>query len=254
MTDLIQIHYRFTLPDGQLREYRFDIDSQSLERVGGGDAHPPEWTRLGFQQCPHCPLTADEHPYCPVALGLLDVVVPLGALVSHQQIEVEAITPDRRVVMTVSAQHAVSSVMGLAVASSACPYTAFLKPMARFHLPLASMEETVFRAVSTYLMAQYFRRLDGFPVDADLAGLDRIYRNLNILNDAQARRLRLAAKAFKDAGLNALIILDTFAQIVPMILEDGLVALRPSFEPFLRAPVPVAAVVSSVISDGDLPR
>lgn len=238
MTDPIHVLYRFTLPDQRIQEYRFDIDPFSLERSGGSVPPHPDWTRLEFQQCSHCPLSADDHPHCPVALGLQDVVVPLGALVSHQQIDVEAITQERRVVMTVSAQHAVSSVMGLAVASSACPYTAFLKPMARFHLPLASLEETVFRAISTYLVAQHLRRLDGLPVDDTLAGLDRIYQNLKILNDAQARRLRSAAVMLRDAGLNALIILDNFAQTVPMVLDEGLAMLRPSFGPFLRTPMP----------------
>jgi len=179
-------------------------------------------------------LTIGDHPYCPVALGLQDVMVPLGALVSYHDVKVEAITRERHVVMTVPAQQAISSVMGLAVALSACPHTAFLKPMARFHLPLASIEETIFRVVSTYLTAQHFRRIDGLFADDQLLGLDQIYRNLKILNEAQARRLRSAVATFNDAGLNALIILDTFAQMVPIVLEDGLAALRPSFEPFLR--------------------
>ncbi len=237
----MQIRYLFTLPDGRVQQYRFDVDPESLEHVdNAGDRHP-DWTRLGFQQCSHCPLSADHHPYCPVALGLQDIMVPMGALVSFQEIKVEAITRERHVVMTVSAQHAISSVMGLAVALSACPHTAFLKPMARFHLPLATVEETMFRAVSVYLTAQHFRRIDGLTVDDALLGLDHIYRNLSILNEAQARRLRAAVSeaAFKDAGLNALIILDTFAQTLPMVLEDGLAVLRPSFEPFLSNPTPM---------------
>jgi hypothetical protein len=33
-----------------------------------------------------------------------------------------------------------------------------VKPMARFHLPLASEEETIYRATTMYLLAQYFLR------------------------------------------------------------------------------------------------
>ena len=110
-----------------------------------------------------------------------------------------------------------------------------------YALPLATVEETMFRAVSVYLTAQHFRRIDGLTVDDALLGLDHIYRNLSILNEAQARRLRAAVSeaAFKDAGLNALIILDTFAQTLPMVLEDGLAVLRTSFEPFLSNPTPM---------------
>ncbi len=229
----ITVQYRFTLPDDTIREYRLCIDQGSLELIREDGGGHPDWVALPFQQCSHCPLVAANHPDCPVALGLHDVVVPMADLVSHQQVEVEVITAERRLVMVASAQRAISSVMGLVVATSACPHTAFLKPMARFHLPMASLEETLFRAVSTYLISQHFRRLDGLAADDRLIGLEEIYENLKILNAAMARRLR-SNLAFKDAGINALIILDNFAQTVPMVLDDGLAVLRPLFEPFLH--------------------
>ena len=34
-----------------------------------------------------------------------------------------------------------------------------LKPMVRFHLPFATVEETVFRSVSTYLLSQYLAEI-----------------------------------------------------------------------------------------------
>jgi hypothetical protein len=46
--------------------------------------------------------------------------------------------------------------MGLLIAGSSCPYTHFFKPMARFHLPFANKDETLWRAAATYLLARYF--------------------------------------------------------------------------------------------------
>ena len=37
------------------------------------------------------------------------------------------------------------------MALSGCPVLEQLKPMARFHLPFASVEETIYRAASMYL-------------------------------------------------------------------------------------------------------
>jgi hypothetical protein len=42
------------------------------------------------------------------------------------------------------------------VATSGCRYTAYFKPMARFHLPFANEEETAYRAISMYLLSQRF--------------------------------------------------------------------------------------------------
>jgi len=43
-----------------------------------------------------------------------------------------------------------------------------LKPMVRFHLPFASIEETKYRAISMYLLAQYFLYQQGSQPDWDL--------------------------------------------------------------------------------------
>jgi hypothetical protein len=232
--ETIDIDYFFGLADGETQHFHILIDAGRLELVRDSAEPPAEWTALGFLQCSHCPLDPARHPWCPVAVNLRDIVAPMAALVSFQPVQVEITTPERRLAMEVPAQRAISSVMGLVVATSACPHTAFLKPMARFHLPMASMEETVFRAVSTYLIAQYFRRLDGHPADESLAGLNQVYANLEILNGAMAKRLRSSIAA-RDAGINALIILNSFAQTVPMMVDDKLMALRPLFAPYLEA-------------------
>lgn len=231
-----QITYRFTLPGGAVQESRLDIDAQTLVlRPKAPPQPPPEWAALTVHRCPHCPLSPEQHPHCPVAVNIWDAVAPFGQLVSYQMIRVRITSEDRQMETEISAQRAISSYMGLVVATSSCPITAFLKPMARFHLPLASLEETIWRAVSTFLVAQHFRILDGRPPDPSLAGLETVYNDLALMNQSMAKRLRKAASMTNDAGINALVILDTFAQTVPLIVDDKLEILRPLFEPYLRS-------------------
>lgn len=234
--ETFDIRYRFTLPDGVVRENLLRIDAGTLElRQDKAATPPPEWAALGVHQCPHCPLTADQHPYCPVAVNIWNAVAPFGPMISHQMIRVEIAVEHREIASDISAQRAISSYMGLVVATSACPRTAFLKPMARFHLPLASLEETIWRVVSAYLIAQHFLRQDGVPVESDFSGLNAIYEDLMVMNQSMAKRLRKAVSMSNDAGINALVILDTFAQTVPLCVDGRLDSLRPLFEPYLRS-------------------
>jgi hypothetical protein len=104
--------------------------------------------------------------------------------------------------------------------------------MARFHLPLASREETVYRATSMYLLAQYFAYRDGRVPDLDLNGLAEIYRNLQIVNKAMAERLRSASE--QDAAVNAIVILDVLAKALPDAILDSLTEVRHLFSSYLK--------------------
>jgi hypothetical protein len=83
--------------------------------------------------------------------------------------------------------------------------------MARFHLPLASTEETVYRATSMFLLAQYFA-----------------YR----VNRAMAERLRSASE--QDAAVNAIVILDLLAKALPDAILDSLTEVRHLFSSYLK--------------------
>jgi len=153
-------------------------------------------------------------------------------LLSYDTIHVDIITPQRSVSKETSAQKGLSSLMGLIMATSGCPHMEFFKPMARFHLPLASAEETVYRATSMYLLAQYFLWKEGQAADLDLEGLKKIYADIQILNECMANRLRCVCE--KDVALNSLTILDIFAQTLPFVIEDSLKEVRYMFEPYLK--------------------
>ncbi len=108
----------------------------------------------------------------------------------------------------------------------------FFKPMARFHLPLASVEETIYRATSMYLLAQYFLRKEGKKADMELEGLKKIYRNIKIINESMAERLRNISD--KDVALNSLVILDIFAQTLPFAIEESLEDVRYLFPSYFK--------------------
>jgi len=107
-----------------------------------------------------------------------------------------------------------------------------LRPMVRFHLPLADLEETRYRAFSMYLLAQYMRKQRGLTTDWELDGLERVYAQVHQVNLAIAKSIRKGAE--RDANANALVRLDLFADGVSVSLRDQLRELEHLFEIYLR--------------------
>jgi hypothetical protein len=166
-----------------------------------------------------------------VAVCLVKLVPICKDLLSYDLIHVDVIMAERVISKDTSAQKGISSLMGLLMATSGCPRMSFLKPMARFHLPFASDEETLYRATSMYLLAQYFVRKQEQTADLELEGLLQIYHDIQIMNRAMAKRLRSISD--KDSALNALVLLDIFAETLPDAIEDSLQEIRYLFKSYL---------------------
>lgn len=230
--ELLSIRYCFTLPEGSRKIFDLQLDAQHLELLDNAPAAWPSWTRLEFHQCPICPLTAGAHPHCPLAIKLVDMVKSFEDLLSHDEIHLEVTTKERFVSQRTSVQRGISSLMGLVIATSGCPHTAFLKPMARFHLPLASKEETIYRVSAMYLLAQYFVEKERQDADLELTGLIKIYDNIHAINTALAQRLQAATET--DSMLNAIVILDMYTIDLPRSIEESLDKIRYLFTPFFR--------------------
>lgn len=230
--ECITIRYCFTLVDGSQEVFNLELDAQTLQLIGNIPEILPSWTNLDFHQCQNCPLSVDTHPHCPQAVNLVNIVEPFDRLLSYDQIYVEITTEERSISQDTTAQEGIGSLMGLVIATCGCPHTAFFKPMARFHLPLASEEETIYRATSMYLLAQYFSRKEGQDADLELEGLTEIYRNIHIVNTAVAERLRAASET--DSALNAIVLLDMYALTLPMVIEKSLEKIRYLFTPYLK--------------------
>jgi len=226
----IVIKYCFRFPDNSSEEFKLELNPLNLELTGNIPQSLPEWTKLDFHQCPHCPLDVGTDPYCPLAANIVNIVLRFNGLISYDEIWVDVITQERRITQYTTAQKAISSMMGFVIATCGCPHTAFFKAMGRFHLPLASNEETLFRATSMYLLAQYFLKMEGRPAKLELEGLTKIYRNMQIINVAIANRLR--STSISDSSINAIVILDNFAKSLPHAIEKSLKDLRHLFLPF----------------------
>lgn len=233
MSETLDILYRIDTASGSRAEFPIRLDPATLMLADRASDDSPAWTRLECDQCGHCPLNAAETPHCPAATALVSLLAFCRDLPSFETVALEVVTPERIVSKDTTAQRAVSALMGLLLAASGCPHLAFLRPMARFHLPLASAEETSYRAASMYLLAQYFRRRRGLPVDDDsLAGLSHRYDQAHRVNVAFAKRLRSAIE--KDSSLNAVVLLDLFAQAMPVSIDDQLAELEPLFATYLE--------------------
>jgi hypothetical protein len=114
--------------------------------------------------------------------------------------------------------------MGLIMATSSCPILSQLKGLARYHLPFATMEETLFRTVGSYLLKQYFEFQNGFTADLDLKGLDEQYRELSRVNRSFIMRIRAASQL--DANVNAVGTYVSISEEVSYSLQDQLKDLR----------------------------
>jgi len=232
----ITIQYCFQFENQPEEIFDLHLDPDTLELVEDSPEPPPDWTRLDFQQCTNCPLKVEEHPHCPVAVNMVRPVSRFAKIISHSQVRLTVITKERTTVQETTAQEGLSSLMGLIMASSGCPHTAYFRPMARFHLPMASSDETVYRAITMYLLAQYFLRKAGREPDLDLEGLKTLYENLEKVNMDICERLRAATD--QDSTLNAVVLLDFFAKTVPFGMEMLLDEMRPLFETSFLKDVP----------------
>lgn len=227
----LDIQYIFRFTDGREVSFAIRLDAVSLDSAAPVTENAEAWTRLEFHRCSHCPLDEAVHLYCPLARSLVGTVAILGDVLSYDRVAAEVITPERRILCDTSAQNAISAMMGLIIATSGCPHMAFFKPMARFHLPFASEEETMYRAASMYLLGQYFRQQQGLPTELGFEGLVHLYRNVEIVNRAMANRLRAAAR--EDGTVNALVLLDMYAKTLPAAVEETLQELRPLYTAYL---------------------
>src|SRR5271165_6322253 len=233
MSDPQRIQYHFDLPDGTKTTLDFAFDSKDFRLSNAAPTEPPFWTELGFNQCANCPLNALEQPHCPAALQMASALEPLKALVSFDTVGVTVVQAERTVYAETSAQQAMSSVLGLIMATAGCPWTDHLRPMARFHLPFATDTETLYRSIGMYLLA---RSLAGSDEPPDFAPLEDLYKNLHIVNRDMSRRLGAATRS--DPARNALALLDSYTTLLPAALERSFDELKPLFGAWQTKTIP----------------
>lgn len=229
--DTYEISYHIKTSTNRNEIFVFQIDNQSADSNSVAPDNPPAWTELSYRQCSHCPLSAETHKYCPVALQLYDITQRFEGTKSIDEVDVEVITEDRKVVQKTAIQRVIASMLELSYASSGCPKTEWLRPLARFHSPLASEEETVFRSASMYLLAQFFIHQTNKQGRIEFSGLNQIYEDMHTLNAAVASRLQHAIQS--DSVKNAITLVDMYSTLIPILLDDQLAEMRGFFQAYL---------------------
>ncbi len=216
----VVFRYDFQLASGRHYEFELRLDGETLMLPPVDESSElPEWTRLRHRQCSNCPLRESEHPRCPVAVQTIPVVEAFRTHLSHEIAAVEVDSPNRVYRRNASLQEALSSLLGIHMVASGCPVLGKLRPMLTTHLPFMSSEESTFRLVSTYLLAQYVLAADGVEPDWELSGLVAFLHEARIANAGFCRRL--GSIGVSDASLNALSVLSALGEVASLTILDA---------------------------------
>ena len=216
------IEYLFTLDDGRRLHYRIESDRPyQLENPES----LPKWTCLEYNQCSNCPLRKEQFSHCPAAVDLHDVIEDFRGLPAYGKIAVQVITEEREYVKQVGIEQGLRSLLGLIMATSACPLSSKLRPMAQQHLPFASTQEFTLRAVSLYLARQYFNMREGRHADWELKGLIRMFQQMQLVNQAFWQRIHATCEG--DSSLKAFLSFFSLSTSMTHSLETQLQKVRP---------------------------
>jgi hypothetical protein len=221
--------YEIAFADGERSTVSAELDAGSLALLAPQPAHVPAWAAVERVCGAACPLPPAPGAACPVAANLADLVERFGQRRSFEEVEVHVAAPERSYSARTRLQQALSSLTGIFMVTAGCPVLDKLRPMVRFHLPFATLQETTYRATSMYLLGQFMRFRRGLAPDWEMAGLEETYRRVHQVNLAIARCIRQAAA--EDASANALVRLDLFTDGVAFSIRDALQDLEHLFAP-----------------------
>lgn len=210
----MQVTYQFTYRDGGKNRFTVDIDRAPVTDTTSA----PDWTRLDVHRCRNCPLKPDTHSHCPAALDLAPVITSFAPVISHDEARVDVETPERSFSKDCQVQQSLTSLVALIMATSACPILGQMRGLARTHLPFATMEETLFRSASAYLLKQALIQHAGGAPDWAFEGLKALYAELETLNIDFKKRVNAASK--QDASINAVATLGVIAMGVGFSIDD----------------------------------
>jgi len=228
----VEITYEFEFEGGRRFVYPLTLDKETTSLISKWKRPPPGWTRLDHDQCKGCPLEQEKVSHCPIAANIAELIEDFKEIESTDNARITVHTVERTYTKEAPAQRGLSSILGIIMATSNCPVMNFLKPMARYHLPFSTSEETIIRSISMYLLGQYFIAKRKGELDLGLKNLERAYAMVENVNRGICGRITSviqATGAQGDAASNAVVILDAFSHILQAEIEGHLDSLSHLF-------------------------
>lgn len=222
----ITYNYCFDFPDSRKKRFLIQLDPVTFEYKSSGHV-PPDWALLGVARCQCCHLDLARHDYCPIAANIAELVIAFKDIASHKSCLVSCISAARTCTKDTTVQEGLASIMGIIMATSGCPSMSILKPMACFHLPFATVEESMFRSASAYLLRQYFSHKNGENCDFFMHRIQEYYDEVQQVNEGILKRINMTSEM--DADKNAIITLNSLAQILVMEVDEDLDSLKHLF-------------------------
>ncbi len=230
---ILTITYEFEFQDGKRLVYPLKLDKKTISLIPERTSPLPSWTKLDHYPCDGCPLLEKGEPYCPIAKNISSLIEHFKNVKSTETVRITVYTKERHFWREGPVQKGLSSIFGIIMATSNCPIMNFLKPMARFHLPFSTDEETIVRSVSMYLLGQYLIAKKRGQSDISLDLLDRAYSMVQKVNQGICNRISSVIRESKSQGnasSNAVVILDSFSKLLQAEIEEGLESFASLFE------------------------
>ncbi len=215
---LLKYSYHFKFENGIESLFEIFLEPTTLQIIRKSKKEPAEWTKFENFECAHCPLDKDEYKFCPVAVNLQELIEFFSEKTSFEKVKVTVDTKERSYFKDTDMQSAVGSLIGIIMPASGCPILAKLRPMLRFHLPFATIEETEFRVFAMYALAQFLRHKTGKQPDWELKSLVKLYDDIQKINTNVVSKI--AKLENQDASINSVVVLNNFANFVSMDLDD----------------------------------
>lgn len=230
INDIVTFRYVFTFNNGVEKEFKVNLDRKSMCLIQTEKKPNSPWAALKNFKCPNCPLDESQYEFCPIATNIIELVDYFKDRESIEEIELLIETQERKYLKRTTLQAGLSSLLGIYMVTTGCPILERLKPMVRYHLPFATLEETTYRVVTMYLLAQFFLRRRGKEPDWNLKNLSNIYEDIMIVNSNVCFKLREIIN--RDAPVNALVKLDCSAFYISRRLSTNILD---EIEPYFNA-------------------
>ena len=216
--------YEFQMEEGTSTRFKVELEADTLSLIQRGLDNPPQWCRLDYKQCQCCSLQPETDPYCPIAINIGELVETFNDIYSYNNCTVICKTADRTYSKETSVMEGLSSIFSIIMATSQCPVMDIFRPMARFHLPFATIEETMVRAASMFLLRQYYEYKRGLIKEFELASLEARYSLVQQINEGLLERVKSLGS--EDADKNAMVTLHSLSQLLATEIDYNLTELE----------------------------